>query len=124
MHHDGDVQGHLRLQMDRGSPRRLIDGALQELVADQLAQIGALPRCLARKRMHARQRLDAPGESFGKLLRILCAADRLLRDSLYACKRVFDAMIKLANEKLPSIFCLHLRGDVSEIADGAQRAVR
>ena len=33
-------------------------------------------------------------------------------------------MIKLAKKKLPGVFRLHLRGNVSEVADSAKRAVR
>ena len=93
---------------------------MQELVADQFSEIRAIPGCLGQKRVHAGQRLEAASKPPRKLLWIRCAAHRLLSDSLHARKRVFDAMIKLAKKKLPGVFRLHLRGNVSEVADSAK----
>jgi hypothetical protein len=68
---------------------------MQELVADQLAEIGASPSRVSQKRMNARQRLDAAEESSSKFIRLLGTAHRLLRDGLHARKSVLDAVIKL-----------------------------
>jgi hypothetical protein len=63
--HKCRMQRQLRLQMDRWAPGRdprFVDGACQQLIANQIVQIDALPLRGAQHSMDARKRLNAPGE--------------------------------------------------------------
>jgi hypothetical protein len=74
--------------------------------------------------MNASQGLNTAGEPARKFLWLIRNSHCLLRNSLHACKSIFDPMIELANEKLAGIFRLYLRGHVPEVADDAERAIR
>jgi hypothetical protein len=106
-----------------GPPGRepgLVDGSAQELIPDQFAQVGALPRRAAQNGVDPRERLNAPGEGGHELGRVFGSAQRVLRDRLNAGERVLDAMIKLAHQQLLGLLGLLAFGDVQGEARIAQ----
>jgi hypothetical protein len=71
--HQRDVDGHLRLQADRRTPRcnpGVVDRTMQKLVANESVQLGAFPRLGDQQRVHTRERLDAAREALLELGRV------------------------------------------------------
>ena len=101
----------------------LVDGPPQDLITDQLPQVGALPSLLGKHRVSARQGLDAASEAVGKIGWIPSALQCLLGNGLHICKGVLDAMVQLVEQQALRIGGLHLIGNVVEVADHAEVAV-
>jgi hypothetical protein len=94
-----------------------------ELLARELAEIGALPIRADQQGVRGRERRQAAFEAFDELLRRFAAAQRVARNRLNDGKRVADAVCQFADEQPQPAFRRAGGGDVTGAFEDEAAAV-